>query len=273
MSCRDLERLLAGGREADFEAHRASCPSCGEIGREMERFAQALAGLRPPAASRALFASLYEIPRRTVSCEGAEALLALAAENEIATADAARLQNHLSRCKGCMQAAGVLGVARELIKPEPAPWLATRLLASRPKTGRTRSKRSWLFGPKGAIAVAYAAALVVMVSGWNPADLARKAGTARLEQTARAGVQVARNTAVDRFGAFQERAFRTFEAVKGRIGGYGRAALSNALALVMSSDTSHRPSRPRNEDGSGAWKRSEIEIWTWRADGSPGGQS
>jgi hypothetical protein len=273
MSCRGLDRLLAGGREAEFTAHRATCDSCGELAREMEQFAQNLEGLRPPAPSRTLYASLYEIPRKTVSCEAAEELLARAAENEIAPADAARLHSHFTRCAGCVQAAGVLGVARELVPPQANPWLATRLLGSRPKAQRKTSLRSWLLGPRGAIAVAYAAVLLVMALGLNPADLARKAGTARLEQTARAGVQVARNTVLDQFGAFQERAFRTFEAMKGRVGGYGRAALSNALALVMRSDTSRRPSRPRNEDGSGAWKRSEIEIWTWRADGTPGGQS
>ncbi len=149
------------------------------------------------------------------------------------------------------------------------------MLAARKKPARSRPRSAfgWLLSPRGAIAVAYAAALIVMFLGLNPADLARKAGTARLEQTARAGVQVARNTVVDRFGAFQERAFRSFESVKGHVGGYGRAALSNALAFVMRTESSRRPSRPRNEDGSGAWKSNEIEIWTWRADGSPGGQS
>jgi hypothetical protein len=271
--CRELEKLVAGGREADFAAHHASCTACAEIAREMERFAETVAGLRRPAPSAALKESLYAISRQTVSCEGAEELLARTTESSIASADAARLQSHLSRCGACREAAGVLGVVRELVRPEPAPWLAPRLAASRPKAPRTRSAWSWLFGPKGAIAVAYAAALVVMMLGLNPADLARKAGTARLEQTARSGIQVARNTLLDRFGASQERAFRTFEALKGRISGYGRAALSNALALVMRTEPSRRPSRPRNEDGSGAWNRNEIEIWTWRADGSPGGKS
>ena len=271
--CRELDRLLAGGRQNDFESHRASCTSCGELAREMERFAETVTGLSRPSPGPTLYESLYAIPRQTVACERAPELLARAAENDISASDAARLKSHLSRCPACAEAAGVLGVARELGKPEPAPWLATRLAASRPKAARPRTARSWLFGPKGAIAIAYAAAVVVMAVGLNPADLARKAGTARLEQTARAGVQVARNTVLDRFGAFQERAFRTFEVVKGRISGYGRAAFSNALALVMRSDTPRRPPRPRNEDGSGAWKQNETENWTWRADGSPGGQS
>ncbi|MGH9367302.1 MAG: zf-HC2 domain-containing protein [Thermoanaerobaculia bacterium] len=271
--CRELEKLVAGGREAEFAAHRAFCPSCGEIGAEMERFAEAVAGLRAPSPGRALLESLYAIPRQTVSCEAAAELLAQGADGEVPPADAARLQNHLSRCGGCRESAAVLGVARELERPEPAPWLATRLHASRPKKAARRSARSWLFGPKGAIALAYAAAFAVMVLGLNPADLARSTGTARLEQTARTGVEAARSTFLDRFGALQERAFRTFQVVKGRASGYGRAALSNAIALVMRSESPRRPSRPRNEDGSGAWNRRQIEIWTWRADGSPGGEA
>jgi len=274
-ACRELERLLAAGRESDFVAHRGACATCGAIGREMELFAETVAALRTPAPGAALLRSLYAIPARTVSCELAPELLARAAENDLDARDTARLNGHLSRCAACSAAAGVLDVTRTLARPEPTPWLKTRALAARPPKARSRSRKagSWLFGPRGAIAIAYAAALIVMFLGLNPADLARKAGTARLEESAREGVQVARNTALDRFGAFQERAFRTFEAIKGRIGGYGRAALSNALALVMRTESSRRPSRPRNDDGSGAWRHDETEIWTWRADGSPGGQS
>jgi hypothetical protein len=271
--CRDLEKLVAGGREADFASHRAGCAACAAIGAEMDRFAEAIAGLRPPVPSPVLLESLYAIPRRTVSCEGAEALLAVAAEGEVSAADTKRLESHLSRCGGCRESAAVLGVARELLPPEPAPWLSTRLRASRPEPATKRSPFRWLLGPRGAIALAYVAAFTVMMLGLNPADLARAAGTARLEQTARSGVAAARGKLVDRFGAFQERTFRTFEAFKGRVGGYGRAALSNAIALVMKSDSSRRPSRPRNEDGSGAWKRREVEMWTWRAQRSPGGES
>ena len=31
MSCRELDRLLSGGRQSDFESHRASCPFCGSV--------------------------------------------------------------------------------------------------------------------------------------------------------------------------------------------------------------------------------------------------
>jgi hypothetical protein len=273
MSCREMERLVAAGRETEFAAHRATCAVCGALGREMDRFAETVATLRPPAAPRALFESLYAIPTWTVSCDGAEELLARAVDGPLPSADRGRLESHLSRCEACTEAGAVLGIARDLTAPVPTPWLAAKLAAAKPAAPRRRSIWSAILSPRGAIAVAYAAAVLVMFLGLNPADLARKAGTARLEQTARSGVQVARNTVVDRFGAFQERAFRTFEAVKGRVGGYSRAALSNALAFVMRTDTPRRPSRPRNDDGSGAWKLNESETWTWCADRAPGGES
>ena len=270
--CQELSRLVAGGREADFRAHRDACAECEALAREMDSFAEVAGGLRRPSPPPALFSALYAIPRQTVSCEGAEELLARRVENEIEAADDARLESHLSRCEACVEAGEVLGVVRSLERPKAAPWLPARLVASRP-TKAARRSRGWLFSPRGAITVAYAAAVLVMMLGLNPADLARKAGTARLEQTARSGVATARNALVDRFGALQERAFRSFEVFKGRVGGYGRAAFSNALALVMRTDTSRRSSRPRNEDGSGAWKQEQKEIWTWRAERSPGGES
>ncbi len=270
--CREFARLVAGGYEADFAAHQASCRTCGPIAREMETTAFVVAALRPPALPRSLAESLYAISRQTVHCEAAGELLARAGDDAVEPAEARRLEFHLSRCSACAEAAGVLGAARALTSPAPAPWLAPKLVASRPKTSR-KGLRGFFWSPKGAIGVAYAAAVVVMLLGFNPADLARKAGTARLEETARSGVEIAKNTLADRFGALQERALRSFEATKGKVGGYSRAALSNALALVMRNDTSRRPSRQRNDDGSGAWNDRETEIWTWRAESTPGGVS
>ncbi|HEY7114114.1 MAG TPA: hypothetical protein VIA45_14390 [Thermoanaerobaculia bacterium] len=268
-----MERLVAAGRESEFAAHRAGCASCDALAREMDRFAETVAALRAPAAPRALFESLYAIPTWTVACDGAADLLARASESDLPAADRGRLESHLSRCEACAEAGAVLGVARNLEPPAPTPWLAAKLAAAKPAKPARRSIWNAILSPRGAIAVAYAAAVLVMILGLNPADLARKAGTARLEQTARSGVQVARSTVADRFGALQERAFRSFEALKGRVGGYGRAALSNALALVMRNDTPRRPSRPRNDDGSGAWKLNQTETLTWRADRAPGGES
>lgn len=278
--CREIDRLIAGGREAEFDAHRAACASCAALDKEIRAFVETAALLTEPPLPRTLRDSLHAIPAMTVSCAGAENLLALAVENELAAGDRARLDSHLSRCDACAEAASVLGVVRELETPSVPPFFAAKIAASTSPSrnrasnpARRRTGWRWFLGPRGAIAVAYAAAVAVMISGFNPAVLARKAGTARLEQDAKSGIQVARNTVLDRFGAFQERAFRSFEAFKGRVGGYSRAALSTAIALVMRNDTPHRPTRPRNEDGSGAWKLERMEIWTWRAACSPGGRA
>ena len=58
--------------------------------------------------------ALLDIPRTTVSCEGAEPLIAGLLENEISPADEGRLRNHLSRCAGCTAAAETLLSMREL---------------------------------------------------------------------------------------------------------------------------------------------------------------
>ena len=145
------------------------------------------------------------------------------------------------------------------------PWLAARLAANRP----VREKSFWtvLLAPKAAIGLAYAAAVVVMLLGFNPADLARRVGSSQLGENARAVVNVAGTSLTDRLGAAQERVSRTFQVWKGRASGYGRAALSNAVALIWrSSGSKERPAeRPRNRDGRGAFREKEMTIATWRA--------
>ncbi len=73
-----------------------------------------VAGLKSPALPVSLRAALLEIPRKTVSCEGAERLLPLAIENEISDDEERRLSSHLSRCAGCSEAAATLAAARDL---------------------------------------------------------------------------------------------------------------------------------------------------------------
>ena len=119
--------------------------------------------------------------------------------------------------------------------------------------------------PKAAIALAYAAAVVVMLSGFNPADLARKAGVERIEETALASAQVAGRSVADRFGAFQEEAFRKIAAWKGRAAGYGRAAISTAIQLVMKTESQPPPRRGKTGEDKGLLQKNETEIGTWRA--------
>jgi hypothetical protein len=266
MSCGELERLfVAGASPEQALAHRGGCRSCGELGAELDRIETLVSGLRTPPASPALRQVLLSIPRRTVSCEGADRLIASALEAEPEPADRQRLDFHLSRCEACRETAATLAAMRGLAAPRPAPWLAGRLAASRPV--RRRPVRLWdlVLSPKGAIGLAYAAAVIVMLAGFDPADIARKAGVARLGETAKASVEVAGGSLADRVGAFQESAVRRLAAWKGQVTGYGRAALSTALALVMKSEQQRPPSRPRNGEERGRSRSNETELTTWRA--------
>lgn len=251
MSCRLGDTFVSGGREAEFSEHRVACADCAGLSRRMDDLESLSRSLLAPPLPPVLRASLLEIPSRTVSCEGADALLAQALEDEIAPSDESRWTSHLSRCAACSEAAQALFSARGLAAPEPAPWLATRLAASRPASSRRRRSGFFalLWSPKGAIALAYAAAVAVMLSGFDPADLARKAGMARLEDATGAAVAAARAGAVERIGALEEKAYRSFVAFRGRVAGYGRATLVNALALVMRREQPRPPDRPKSGEG------------------------
>ncbi len=265
MSCREIERLFVdGASEAEGRAHTAGCPGCWALAAEAEEGERLSAGLRPAVWSGSLRDSLFAIPQLTVRCDAAADLIALAVESadEVPEQDRSRLAFHLSRCEGCREASATVGLARDLHPPETAPWLATRIAANRPK--RARARWRGLLDPRAAISFAYAAALIVMLAGFNPADLARKAG-AGLRSETKSAASVAGSSLADRVGALQDRALRTFAVWRGRAGGYGRAVLSNAIALVMKSEESRRPpTRPRNGEGRAA-PRSEINVTTWRA--------
>ena len=244
MSCRELERLSETGASLrDTREHRDSCAECARPGDSLALTLSALEGLRAPTWSPALRQSLLEIPRRTVSCAGAEPMLAAALEGELAEADEARLQSHLSRCGGCTEAAQTLFQLRELTAPAPPPWLATRLVATRPAKKRAAWRR--LFSGKAVVAYAYGAAFLVMLLGLNPTALPTKAGFARLSESTRSVMTVAQNSLGDRLGALQEKAVRTVAVWKGHVGGYGRAAVSNAISIVWRPEPKKTPNRPR----------------------------
>jgi hypothetical protein len=244
MSCRELERLfVAGAPLTQGAAHRRDCPECESVARDVARVEGMTAGLRPPVWRKELRRSLLAIPQMTVSCEGAAFLLAEKAEGEIRAADAQRLEGHLSRCAGCSEAALVLASAAELTAPAPPPWLTTRLAAVRPE----KKRRGWrmLLSGKAVIVYAYAAAIVVMLLGWNPTAVVKKASFASLGVSTRNAVTVAQHSVGDRLGAFQERAARQIAVWKGHVGGYGRAAVSNAIGIVWRPESKKTPAKPR----------------------------
>lgn len=260
MSCRELERLfVAGAPDAEQLTHRDTCAECARLGADLDRGASFAADLQPPAWSPQLRQALLRIPSLTVNCEGAELLLASALEGEIAKPDESRLQGHLSRCGGCAQAAGALYAMRDLAAPEPPPWLATRLVAAKPQEKKS-FWRSALSG-KMVIVYAYSAALLVMLLGLNPTAVARKAGFASLGESTRNAVTVAESSVGDRLGALQEKTLRTLAVWRGHVGGYGRAAVSNAIAIVWKPETKKTPSRPRlGKEGGAAANSGDFQL-------------
>lgn len=261
MTCHELERLsLEEAPVGTQKAHRASCPDCERLGADVDAALELSSGMTAPPLTASLREALYAIPRMTVACSRAPELMALAAEVELSPEDAARLRTHLARCEGCGEAAAALKVLPELLPAAPAPWLLGRIAATRPP----RRSSGWrkLLNPRAVVAYAYAAAVVVMVAGLNPADLARRAGVG-LEANTRVAVAAADSSLADRFGNLQEEVIRRFAVLKGRAGGYGRAALSTALALVMREETPP-PGRPRS--GQGRIPRdNQTQMMAWRA--------
>ena len=273
MSCGELERLfVAGAPEEEARAHRSGCPSCAALGNDIDTSARIISRLRAPQPSRFLVASLQSIPSRTVHCEAADLLAAAEVEGEISTEDRDRLAFHRSRCEACAEAAETLATAGSLAAPAPAPWVLGRLAASKPEKKKKDSGSIWRFvtNPKSAIALAYAAAVVVMFTGFNPADLARKAGVARLEESAKMSAESAGRTLGDRIGAFEEDAVRRLAVWKGRVTGYGRAAISRAIQLVMKTETQPPPPRGKNGEEKGYLKKDETPNFNVASVGRPG---
>jgi len=267
MSCQELERLfVTGASDLEGRVHAESCPACAAADRDQQSVRRLLSGLRPPAASSVLREAFLTIPARTVDCESAGFLIAAAVEEEVEPANRRRLVFHLSRCKACAEASETLGTARELVAPQPAPWFAGRMAASTsPKPQPVpRVGWRWLLNPKGAIAFAYAAALILMLTGFNPADLARKART-ELPQEAKVVVAGAESTLADRAGAWGERVLRAGLVVRSRAFGYGRAALSNVVQLVLKSEPAPARGRPTSGGEKSAPSKNESTIETWRA--------
>lgn len=264
MNCRELERLfVSAAPESAYVAHSATCPACAALKRDLDRAAGMIEGLQPAAWPAGLRSALLGIPRSTVSCEAAGPLIAAAQEEELPATDGARLQSHLSRCGGCSEAVATLAATRSLDSPLPSPWLFQRVALARPTREKAPAWRR-IFRPRLVVAYAYAAAVVAMIAGFNPADIAR-AGTGLQENTRTAAAAV-RGSAADRLGELQEEIARTFAIVKGKAGGYGRAALSNAMALIMKEESNRPPARPRNGEEGGTSKQDETtQTMTWRA--------
>jgi Putative zinc-finger len=260
MSCQELERLfVAGAPDSQAKAHRESCAECSRVAADLERSEAIVSGLKAPEWSPNLRLALLAIPGMTVTCEQSEGLIPALIEGEIADADERRLRSHFSRCSGCSEAAETLALARGLVAPEPPAWLATRLAAVPPPPKKSFWRSA--FSGKMVVAYAYAAAILVMVMGLNPTAVVRKAGFASLGESTRSAVIVAESSIGDRLGAFQEKALRTLAVWKGHVGGYGRAAVMNAIAFVWRPDAKKNQTRPPlGKEGGAASLPAEIGL-------------
>src|SRR5262249_18474038 len=269
MSCRELERLfVADASEKELREHAAACRTCDGAAAVLETIPQLTAECAPPAWSPGLREALLDVPRRAITCSTADAWLARELEGDLSADEGQRLGGHRGRCSGCAAAAQALRSAAELERPQAAPWMAGRIAAALKdkKSGDRKPwiRAAWLRNPRAAIALAYAAASGVMPAGSTPADLARRAVPAQLRENTGAAIAGARTSAVDRIGAWEEKAMRTVAIWRGRAGGYGRAALSQAIQLVMKSDSPSSRSRSRNGEEKGALPKSENAIIAWR---------
>jgi hypothetical protein len=268
VTCKNGNAMLAAGRETEYLRHREGCATCDALGKDLDARTELAASLARPEWSLDLRTALYAIPSRTVSCEGADALLARMLEEPLPGADRARLDFHVGRCEACRESAQTLGVIPELVAPAAQPWLTGRLTASRraPRAASPRTGLAWLLSPRGAIITAYAAAVIVMLSGFNPADLAR--GGEALARPLETGAQVAARSlsarVVDRLGAWQEDAARELAVLRGHATGYGRAAVANAFARFMKTEEPEE-TRPAPDESKDSEKQNQTQLRTWRA--------
>jgi len=271
MSCRELERLfVADAPEQELRQHAEACRTCHGAADVLEVIPRLTAECVPPPWSPALREALLSVPRRAVICSTADTWLAREIEGELSADEVERLQGHRARCGGCAAAGRAMGEVAHLDSPQAAPWMAGRIAAvlnEKSVERRPRKRMAWLRNRRTAMALpymAYAAAFVLMLAGFNPADLARRAVPAQLRENTGSTIAEVRTSAVDRIGVWEEKAMRTVAVWRGRAGGYGRAALSQAIQLVMKSEPASSRSRSRNGEEKGALPKSETATIAWR---------
>ena len=263
MSCRELERLfVAGAPESEQRAHRGGCPECARLGADLDSTAALATGLQRPGVEPAAAPGAAARSRRmTVTCEGAEMLLAGALEGELADERRGPPRSPTSRAApDAPQAAGALFAMRDLAAPEPPPWLATRLVAAKP----AKKKSFWRAG------VLRKARHRVRVRRRRARDAARTEPDGRrrkdgLREPRREHAQRRHGRARARSATGSARSrrkpLRTLAVWKGHVGGYGRAAVSNAIAIVWKPESKKTPSRPRlGKDGGAASQSGELQT-------------
>ena len=182
-----MDRLLAAGRETEFDAHRATCVDLRRARPEMEdvrRDARRRCG-RPPRRARSARVALID-PVVDGVLRAAPKIF-WRARSKTSSAARGRDASASATSPGARRAPRPPAFSRsgDLSRARAVAWLATRGSRRSPAKPRPPGAR-----PEGGSSARAARSRsrtprrsLVMVLGLNPADLARKAGTARLEQT------------------------------------------------------------------------------------------
>jgi predicted anti-sigma-YlaC factor YlaD len=248
MSCDFLERhFTAGDPPGAIEEHRASCPECAALTRDLVRLAAIESGLGRPDPAAALVARWRAIPGRTVDCDTASELAALAMEGPLPERDRARRQGHLDRCADCRETAAVLGTLGSLEAPIPTirPAMPARtapvVSLSAARAARARSA-SWSDPRLYAAAACLLAGFFALFA--NTLDF--RTTTQGLGRQAR----VHWAEASDRFQMWEEGASRTLVATRESLTGYTKAVGAIALSAAGRATEGLFRNEPKTEKGS-----------------------
>ncbi len=247
MSCDFLERhFTAGEPPATVEEHRASCPDCAALSRDLVRLAAIASRVGRPEPPPALVSRWMGIPRRTVDCDTSSELAALAMDGPLPEPDRVRWQGHLDRCADCRETVAVLGTLGSLEAPIPTapPAIPARrapVSLSAARSARARSA-SWT-DPR-----LYAAAACLLAGFF-----ALFANTLDFRTTTQAVGRQARvhwAEASDRFQIWEEGASRTVVAARESLTGYTKAVGAIALSAAGRATEGLFRNEPKTEKGS-----------------------
>jgi len=247
MTCDFLERhFIAGGPPEAIEEHHASCRDCASLSRDLVRLAAIESGMGRPEPDPAVTARWRAIPGRTVDCDTASELAALAMEGPLPERDRVRWQGHLDRCADCRETAAVLDTLETLKAPTPAgrPAMPVRTASVVPlAAARAARKRSasWT-DPR-----LYAAAACLLAGFF-----ALFANTLDFRTTTQALGRQARvhwAEASDRFQIWEEGASRTLVATRESLTGYTKAVGAIALSAAGRATEGLFHNEPKTEKG------------------------
>lgn len=227
MNCDFLERhWTAGDLPGVFEAHRRECAECAALSGQLVRLAAIESRIGLPDPSPAIVDRWRAIPARTVDCDSASELSALALEAPLSERDRARREGHLVRCAECRETAEVLGTLPSLRPAAPTarprmPRPAGRVVAFAPP----RERRGRWTDPR-----LYAAAACLLAGFFTLFANTLELGTTANDLGRQVRVRWAETS--DRFRMWEEGASRTLVATRESLTGYTKAVGAIALSAA-----------------------------------------